>query len=257
MTSESIKKVDGAKGIINQHMFSELSWLESGALQSNGLNGGEFHSKFFEGLPKNIYQNILRAATSREAKARTILTRQDDEAENVFMLMSGCARHFFFTHDGRKVLLLWLGPGDIFGGMALLSNPSKYLVSTELVKDSTMAVWRRPTALALTSQHSRLLQNALTIASEYMVWYVATHSALVSRTARERLALVLSELSQGIGRQTSEGIELPLRNEELADAANVTPFTVSRLLNHWQRNGALVKKRGKIMLRDAQLLTTA
>jgi CRP-like cAMP-binding protein len=242
---------------MNQHLSSELSWRESGALQSNVLNGGEFHSKFFEGLPKNICQNILRAATFREAKARTIVTRQDDDAENVFMLMSGCARHFFVTHDGRKVLLLWLGSGDIVGGMALLPTPSKYLVSTELVKDSSMAVWRRPTALALTSQHPQLLQNALTIASEYMVWYIATHSALVSRTARERLALVLSELSQGIGRQTSEGIELPLRNEELADAANVTPFTVSRLLNHWQRNGALVKKRGKIMLRDMQLLTTA
>ena len=242
---------------MNQQLFSELSLLETGASHSSLSNGGEFHSKFFEGLPKHICQNILRAAAFREAKARTIVARQDDDAENVFMLMSGCARHFFFTHDGRKVLLLWLGPGDIFGGMALLPNPSKYLVSTELVKDSRMAVWSRPTTLALTTQHSRLLQNGLTIASEYMVWYIATHSALVSRTARERLALVLSELSQGIGHQTSEGVELPLRNEELANAANVTPFTVSRMLNQWQRNGALLKKRGRIMLRDPQLLTTS
>lgn len=241
---------------MNQQLLSELPRLETGASQSSPSNGEEFHSKFFEGLPKHICQNILKAATFREAKARSIVSRQDDDADNLFMLMSGCARHFFVTHDGRKVLLLWLGPGDIFGGMALLPTPGKYLVSTELVKDSTMAVWRRPTAQALTAEHSRLLQNGLTIASEYMVWYVATHSALISRTARERLALVLSELSQGIGHHTSEGIELPLRNEELANAANVTPFTVSRLLNHWQRNGALVKKRGRIMLRDSQLLTT-
>ena len=242
---------------MNQQQFSELSGPENRTSHASLSNGGEFHSKFLEGLPKHSCQNILRAANFREAKTHTIVTRQDDDAENVFMLMSGCARHFFVTHDGRKVLLLWLGPGDVIGGMALLPNPGKYLVSTELVKDSTMAVWRRSTALALTTQYPRLLQNGLTIASEYMIWYIATHSALVSRTARERLALVLSELSQGIGHQTSEGVELSLKNEELANAANVTPFTVSRLLNHWQRNGALVKRRGRIMLRDAQLLTTA
>lgn len=247
----------GRKGPMNQQLFSELSGLENRTSQPSLSNGGEFHSKLLEGLPKHSCQSILSAANFRDAKARTIVTRQDDDAENVFMLMSGCARHFFVTHDGRKVLLLWLGPGDIFGGMALLPTPSKYLVSTELVKDSTIAIWRRPTALALTTQHARLLHNALTIASEYMVWYIATHSALVSRTARERLALVLSELSQGIGHQTSEGVELPLKNEELANAANVTPFTVSRLLNHWQRNGALVKKRGRLMLRNPQLLTTS
>jgi CRP-like cAMP-binding protein len=248
---------EDGKGTMNQQLLSELPWFETAASQSSSANGEEFHSKFFDGLPKHICQNILKAATVREAKARSIVTRQDDDADNLFMLMSGCARHFFVTHDGRKVLLLWLGPGDLFGGMALLPSPGKYLVSTELVKDSTMAVWRRPTALELIGQHSRLLQNGLMIASEYMTWYIATHSALISRTARERLALVLSELSQGIGHKTSEGIELPLRNEELANAANVTPFTVSRLLNYWQRNGALVKKRGRIMLRDPQLLTTA
>src|ERR1700746_896239 len=202
--------------IMNQQLLSELPRFETGDSQSGLSNGEEFHSKFFEGLPKHICQTMRRAATFREAKARSIVTRQDDDAENLFMLMSGCARHFFVTHDGRKVLLLWLGPGDMFGGMALLPTPGKYLVSTELVKDSTLAVWRRPTVLALIAEHSRLLQNGLTIASEYMVWYIATHSALISRTARERLALVLSELSQGIGHQTSEGVELPLRNEELA-----------------------------------------
>jgi CRP-like cAMP-binding protein len=40
----------------------------------------------------------------------------------------------------------------------------------------------------------------------------------------------------------------------LAIAANITPFTTSRLLNEWRRNGAVVKTRGKILLRFPQRL---
>jgi CRP-like cAMP-binding protein len=49
-------------------------------------------------------------------------------------------------------------------------------------------------------------------------------------------------------------VELDVTNEELAQAANVTHFTASRLLNHWQRQGALVKTRGKILLRSPEKL---
>ena len=43
-------------------------------------------------------------------------------------------------------------------------------------------------------------------------------------------------------------------NEELADEANVNPFTVSRLLSDWQRKGILTKRRGKVLLRSPQRL---
>jgi hypothetical protein len=35
----------------------------------------------------------------------------------------------------------------------------------------------------------------------------------------------------------------------LADTANVTPFTASRLLSAWQRRSVVKKSRGKILLR--------
>jgi CRP-like cAMP-binding protein len=53
-------------------------------------------------------------------------------------------------------------------------------------------------------------------------------------------------------------VELDVTNEELAQAANVTHFTASRLLSHWQGQGALVKSRGKILLLSpANLLRAA
>jgi CRP-like cAMP-binding protein len=55
-------------------------------------------------------------------------------------------------------------------------------------------------------------------------------------------------LARTIGQETRGGVALLLTNEELANAAKVTPFTVSRLISQWQRDRVLVKRRGKVLL---------
>jgi CRP-like cAMP-binding protein len=169
-------------------------------------------------------------------------------------LTRGRARFFFNTPEGKKMILLWLTPGEIFGGMALLSIPSPYLVSTETLKDSSTLVWDRATLRNLAVRYPRLLENALLIASDYMAWYLADHAALISQTARQRLARTLVCLAETIGNKSSEGFEFDATNEELAGAANVTPFTASRLLSEWQKNRAVIKRRGKILLRSPERL---
>ena len=53
---------------------------------------------------------------------------------------------------------------------------------------------------------------------------------------------------------SGSGIEIRLGNEGPSAGANVTPFTVSRALAAWQREGVLIKGRGKILLQKPELL---
>jgi CRP-like cAMP-binding protein len=138
--------------------------------------------------------------------------------------------------------------------MSLLTNPSLYLVSTEMLKDSLLLVWDRTTIRDLVALYPRLAVNALSTASEYLALCVATHVALTCHNARERLAEVLVNLTRGIGQDAPDGVELDVTNEELANEANITPFTTSRILSEWQRKGALVKRRGKVLLRSPERL---
>jgi len=140
--------------------------------------------------------------------------------------------------------------GDVFGGTSLLTEPSQFIVSTEMATEGMALVWQRDVIRSLAAQYPRLLENGLSIACDYLVWYLATHLSLVCHSARERLAHVLVSLASGIGRLTSGGIDLDITNEQLANTANLTPFTVSRLLNEWQRSRVLSKFRGRIRLLD-------
>ena len=76
----------------------------------------------------------------------------------------------------------------------------------------------------------------------------------MSNDAAGRIANLLLSLACGIGMVCPDGVEIRVGNEDLAAGANVTPFTVSRTLGEWQREGILTKGRGKLLLRRPELL---
>jgi len=211
-------------------------------------------SGFLDGFTPTEVDEVVAAGTSRRFRANSVVIAQGQPANHLFLLTTGRARYYYIAEGGRKLLLHWLVPGEIFGGAALLVNPASYLVGTEMAEDGTVLVWGRSSIRRLAGKYPRLLDNALPIFADYLTFYVATHVALTCQTARERVAQLLVTLAGTIGHTTRDGIELDVTNEELADASNVTVFTASRLLNEWQRQGALTKSRRKILIRSPERL---
>jgi CRP-like cAMP-binding protein len=211
-------------------------------------------SRLLEGIAPRDVDVIWAAGKERRYLANSVITNQGNPAEHLFLLTSGRARYFFMTQEGHKSLLIWLTPGEIIGVAAFLSRPSQYLISTESVKDSAVLVWDRTTIRSLAGRYPRLLENAILMTSDYLGWYVADHLALTCHSARQRLAQVLIRLAEVIGQKVPGGVEFDATNEELASAANITPFTASRLISEWQTNHAVAKRRGKILLRSPERL---
>ena len=214
----------------------------------------EFGSQFLDGLIPADRNTILAAATQRRFLANSVITNQGHPANHLFLLRKGLARYFFVTGEGKKLLFRWLGPEDLFGGRTVLSSHSSYLFSTEAVTDSSVFVWDRSTIRGLIGRYPRLLENALLTASDYLAWHLTSHIGLACHTARQRVAQVLVTLARTIGQKVPGGVALQITNEDLANAANVTPFTASRLMSKWQSDRTLVKHRGKVLLRSPERL---
>lgn len=205
-------------------------------------------TRFLQGLSGSERIAVLRAAVPCTYSMDSVVAAQGDPADRLFLLIKGSARYFFITPEGQKINLFWLVPGDIFGGACLLSELTPFVVSTEVTSESLVLIWQRHAIRTLATQYPMLLENGLSIACDYLVWYLATHLSLTCHSARERLAHVLASLSRGIGQKSAVGVKLEITNEQLANTANITPFTVSRLLNEWQRNGSILKSRGQVVL---------
>ncbi|MGC2109337.1 MAG: Crp/Fnr family transcriptional regulator [Candidatus Korobacteraceae bacterium] len=125
-----------------------------------------------------------------------------------------------------------------------------YFVSTEAVEDCWALAWDRATIRRLAGCYPTLWENAFVILAGGVGSFVAVHASQTYDTAPQRVARVLLNLADALGQKIPTGIELSIRNEDLADAANVTLFTASRLLNEWQteRPGGENSRQGLVAL---------
>jgi CRP/FNR family transcriptional regulator, nitrogen oxide reductase regulator len=210
----------------------------------------ELAPALLQGLAPDDLAIVLEAATPRRFPAHSIIANEGHPADELFLIVQGRARTFTTTPRGEKLLLLRIPAGDPSGGRALLTKPTEYLFSTEAVTECSALVWSRSSILSLTKQYPILLENTLLLASDYFAAYRDLLIAASHHTASVRIAQVLAKLCADVGRKGFEGTVVQISNEDLANEANVTIFTVSRTLAEWQRKGLVVKRRGHVVVRS-------
>jgi CRP-like cAMP-binding protein len=204
--------------------------------------------KFFEGLGSREVREILDAAEVRKIGAHRIVLMAGETATHLFLLLSGYAQFYRLSHDGDKVLLSRLVTGNVFGLGTLLSRPMHYIGTAETSRDSEFLVWDRARIRELAQKYPRLAENALGIILRYLAAHTDRLVDLVTLTAPERLARAVFHLCKQTGKIVPTGVEIEATNEDLSQMANVSSFTVSRLLNRWARAGAVNKARGRIFI---------
>jgi CRP-like cAMP-binding protein len=213
-----------------------------------------FRSSFLEGLIPSEIEAVLAAAARRSISAKQIIYHEGDPAAHLFLLVTGRAARYKLTHGGAKLFLRWLAPGDVFGFMALRTDPPPLLTTVQVVREGYVLVWDRASARALVRRDPRLFANIYSAMTNYLASLIDVLVGRASQTAQQRLARMLVESAHQIGRPRRDGIECDLTNEQLAEMANVSAFTVSRQLSEWQKQGLVAKSRGKILLRSPEHL---
>jgi CRP-like cAMP-binding protein len=204
--------------------------------------------EFLAGIGRNQLREILGAAKIRKISARHFILREGNPAAHLFILKSGHAKFYRLSRNGEEVLISELVPGDTFGLGTLLARPTPYIGTAETTRDSELVVWEQAQIQRLARKYPKLAQNALGILLRYLGGHFDRFFDLLTCTAPERLARALIRLSKRAGKVLPTGIELTATNDDLSALANVSTFTVSRLLNRWARQGALAKSRSKLFI---------
>lgn len=209
---------------------------------------------FLEGLSRTEVEMVVSKAGVRRYAANAAIINEATGANNLFLMLEGAGRVYALTSRGEKIVLGWFPAGRIIGWAALMTKRMDYIVSAEAMKNSSALVWDRATIQSLALTIPRLLENAMHTAYDYVITYRTLHLAALCDSAPQRLGRVLSQLAKGMGRRVADGMELHINNEELANEAHVTIFTVSRLMREWKKQGLLRKGRGRVVIRDADAL---
>ena len=83
--------------------------------------------RFFRGVKSFRPRVHFCHGEGRRIPANSVVTTHGTFADHLYFLMSGSMRMFYTTADGRKVLLLWVVPGELLGGASLLATRRHYL----------------------------------------------------------------------------------------------------------------------------------
>lgn len=206
------------------------------------------------GLTEADIRAVLAVAAAREYPSGAVLCRQGDPAGAMFMLADGRVRFARGTSQGRDVLLRWLCPGECFGLASLVPGAVEYMGTAVTAGRSRVWTWESDAIRSAARTHPRLAENALRIALHYLEEFGERHVSLLSRTAQQRVGRALTHMAATAGRVLPGGVEIEISNHDLAALADVGLFTVSRQLQRWERDGHLVKKRKRVLIRHPEAL---
>jgi len=207
-----------------------------------------FKSTFLDALTPREISALLQSARSITISPHEVLQQEGEPADRLWLLRTGRVAVYRLTRGGNKLFLRWGVPGDAFGFGTIVRAPAQYLVTIEAVQEASILAWNLATCQALISRYPGLSRGVNGSLSKYLDSIIDMFVMCQLQSSEERLARVLVESANQLGHAGPEGIEVDLKNEEVALAAHMSLFTASRHLSKWQRTGLLKKHRGKIVV---------
>jgi len=158
---------------------------------------------------------------------------EGEAAEYVYRVVSGAVRTMRFTSDGRRQILGFHLPGDIFG----LEVGGAHTLSAEAVSGSDLVVVRRSCLDKATDENTAAARTLLALMAEQLSTTRAHALVLGRKGAGERVAAFLLELA---GRFVSKSeLDLPMSRADIADYLGLTIETVSRAFSEFERERAI------------------
>jgi CRP-like cAMP-binding protein len=208
----------------------------------------------FSELSREELERISRVSVARSFPAGVRVFHEGDHSDACYLVRKGDLRVTREHPDGRAIALATLGPGDIFGELAMLDGEARS-ASVETLSDSELLALPAADVRRLLADHPGIavkLIAALTKRLRETNERVARQSF---QTVPSRVAGVLTQLiaeeSASTGRQ---GITIRMTQADLAQLAGTSRESVSRFLATLERAGVVSVGRGRVTVVEPRRL---
>jgi len=206
--------------------------------------------ELFHDLSPAALEEVMAAARLRRMAKQTRIFNQGDPAERAYALIDGSVRISQAGSDGAEVVIRFIGPGEMFGAVALFTN-RQYPADATTLSNSLKISWSETDLLALLRRHPQIALNVIRIIGKRLKEAQERIRELATQRVEQRVAHAVLRLAQQAGHGTVDGttIEFPLRRKDVADISGTTLHTASRILIAWEKTGLLVSNNQRLTIR--------
>ena len=212
------------------------------------------HWPIFDGVPDAEMQRVLSIARRRTFARGEVVFHHDDPADTVHLIVSGRFAVRVRTPVGDSAILTVLGPGELFGEVALLGPEQRRSATVEALEPAETRSIFRDDFHALRASHPgvsdvliAILVGEVTRLSRHLLeaLYVSSDKRVLRR---------LIELADLYGGADVAEVTIPLRQDDLAGLAGTSRATVNRVLRQEEVRGTVTLERGKVTVTDRAAL---
>ena len=211
----------------------------------------------FQNLPPPLRQRVARLAMLDEAEKGAVLWNAGDPADTLTVLVRGrvkIVRHA----DAGDVILEIFSPGEAPGVVAVYQQIPYPATAIALEPCTLLRLPRR--------DWFDLLENDAGFTRAFLLSMTRLNMALTRKLAAmhvtrvpSRIATLFLSLAARMGRETAEGIEIPLSltRQEIAELVGTTVETAIRVMSRWNREQVLLTERARFVIPDRDRLKQA
>jgi CRP/FNR family transcriptional regulator, cyclic AMP receptor protein len=204
----------------------------------------------FAGLGEDAIGSIAGLCTRRQLDAGEVLFQKGDKGDALYGVRRGRIRIETGTAGGGRLTLNMLGPGDLFGEIALFDGQPRTADAIS-AEPSELFMVRRSDFLAYLEREPRITVRLLELLCQRIRWVSDRMEEAVLLPLHARLARRLCALADDFGS------EVHISQEELGIYVGAARESVNRQLQEWRRAGIIELRRGRISLLDVDRLSAA
>jgi CRP/FNR family transcriptional regulator len=220
-------------------MYNEINMtLSSELLTQNPI---------FSHLEEEDQTYLIRAAISRDYQKDEWIVHYGEIWPYLFLVEKGKVTAVKESAEGRSLIIVSIGPGEIFWGAAFYQEDASMLAALVVDEDSRIHLWSRERMMPVLMRNGRvsweiscLMINRMQRASDIV-------EDLAFQPVAVRLAGFLTEHFEGVeGDRVSRDLTL----DEMAAYVGSTREMVSRILHRFANQGLIEITRTEFMFTD-------
>jgi CRP/FNR family transcriptional regulator, cyclic AMP receptor protein len=210
----------------------------------------------FSELSAPELERIAQVAVPRSFPADTRVFQEGDPGDSCYIVRAGSCRVTREHSDGRAITLANLGPGAIFGELAMLDGEARS-ASVEATEQTELLALPAGDLRALLRQHPEMGEKLIVALTRRLREANERLTRQSFQTVPSRVAGVLNQLlaEDALTPRIRDGVTIRLRQSDLAQLAGTSRESVSRFLATLERAGVVEVGRAKVTVLQPERLS--
>jgi CRP/FNR family cyclic AMP-dependent transcriptional regulator len=216
-------------------------------------------SPFFRPMRSEELDEIIGFASDRRIGKGTVIFNKGSPGSSLMAVLAGRIRISNVSAEGKEVTLNMIGPGEIFGEIALLDGKPRTADATA-IEDTTLMVVERQQFLPFLLRDASLVERLLVVLCDRLRRTSLALEEIALFDLPARLARLLMKLAADYGRPLprEQGggvrIDVKLSQRDLSTLVASTRESVNKQLRIWRETGTIDRRDGYLIVLKPEAL---